>query len=101
LLRVDDQRRNAGGVPLIVGRVVEADIVGVGARPKAARFRIYRECYGLRRTPFSRRAVSRIATRCLRFGPLGRERSDSSRKVLSSIFDDAIVQNERFKSPRA
>jgi hypothetical protein len=49
LFGVNGQRRKAGRAPLIASRVVEADIVYVGARPKAARFRVYRERYGLRR----------------------------------------------------
>ena len=34
MLRIDDQRRSAGRIPLVVGRVVEVDITGVGARPR-------------------------------------------------------------------
>jgi hypothetical protein len=40
LLRVDDERRNAGGVSLAVGRVVEVDVIRVGAWPKVPRARI-------------------------------------------------------------
>ena len=38
VLRIDDQRRDTGRIPLAVGRIVEGDIVGVGTGPRAARF---------------------------------------------------------------
>ena len=49
LFGVNGQRRKAGRAPLIASRVVESDIVYVGVRLKAARFRVYRERDGLRR----------------------------------------------------
>jgi hypothetical protein len=49
LFGVNGQRRKAGRAALIASRVVEANIVYVGARLKAARFRVYRERDGLRR----------------------------------------------------
>ena len=48
LLGDDGQRRDAGGVPLVVGRVVEIDAAKVGVWLKGVRARIDREGDGVR-----------------------------------------------------